>query len=51
MGFLCNTNKKINKIFGKQETLQLNTIEKMTECIDYSKLNKKIIMEYSEDLL
>jgi len=39
--------KKINKVFSKQETLQLKAIEKMTECVNYNELNEKIKNEYS----
>ena len=47
--FYVISTKKINKIFGNQSTLQLKSIEKLTECINYNELKEKIKREYFEN--
>jgi len=47
--FYVISTDKINKIFGNQGTLQLNSIEKITKCVNYNELKDKIKKEYLEN--
>jgi len=46
--FYVISTKKINKIFGDKNTIQLKSLEEIVEGINYNEIKKNILKEYSE---
>ena len=44
--FYVVSTEKINEFYGNKKSIQLNSLEKITECVNYSELKEKIKEEY-----